>query len=199
MSQPFKTQFEIFKALIAGEKIKSLAFRSILYFHMVNGQLVDDQNRVVIESFTKPEEWSIYEESKPKPKKHVWQERYQYQPGHSFGAGGLLLTDWSIYEEPKPNPKKQVWQWRYQYQPGRSFVVGNLLLTEDEAAKEYKGEFVVNLATAHPAKFPDAVIEAGAPKPELPLFLQDLPSKKEKYEILENDLQTVKDFISTKI
>ena len=66
-------------------------------------------------------------------------------------------------------------------------------------SNEYKGEFIVNLATAHPAKFPNAVIASGAPKPELPLFLKDLPTKKERYEILENNLETVKNFISNRV
>ncbi len=66
-------------------------------------------------------------------------------------------------------------------------------------SSDYKGEFVVDLATAHPAKFPDAVVEAGAPSPALPLFLQDLFSREEKFEILENDLSVVKKFISDRI
>ena len=60
----------------------------------------------------------------------------------------------------------------------------------------YKGEFVINLATAHPAKFPDAVIDAGAPKPVLPSFLAGLFEQEERYEILDNDLSLVKNFIA---
>jgi threonine synthase len=63
----------------------------------------------------------------------------------------------------------------------------------------YEGEFVVNLATAHPAKFPEAVIDAGAPKPTLPSFLQDLMDKKERFEVLENNLDVVKEFISQRV
>lgn len=63
----------------------------------------------------------------------------------------------------------------------------------------YKGEFVINLATAHPAKFPDAVIDAGAPKPLLPDFLADLFKQEERYEILDNNLSLVKDFIAKKL
>ncbi|MBU6338649.1 MAG: threonine synthase [Rickettsiales bacterium] len=64
---------------------------------------------------------------------------------------------------------------------------------------DYKGELVVALATAHGAKFPDAVIEAGAPKPELPNFLKDLFKRKEKFDIINNDIAAVKKFISQNI
>lgn len=63
----------------------------------------------------------------------------------------------------------------------------------------YENEFVVNLATAHPAKFPEAVVAAGAPNPVLPEFLKDLMTKEEKYEVIEKDLERVKEFISRKV
>ena len=63
-------------------------------------------------------------------------------------------------------------------------------------SKNYNGEFVVSLATAHPAKFPEAVIDAGAPKPILPDFLKDLMKLKEKFSVLKNSLEEVKQFIA---
>lgn len=78
-------------------------------------------------------------------------------------------------------------------------AIGVLASKRFMSDSNYEGEFVVTLATAHPAKFPDAVIGAGVPNPELPLFLQDLPKKEEKYEILENDLETVKSYISERV
>lgn len=66
-------------------------------------------------------------------------------------------------------------------------------------SKNYSGEFIVTLATAHPAKFPDAVIESGAPKPELPPFLKGLMKRKEKFEVLANNLEEIKKFISSKV
>ena len=63
-------------------------------------------------------------------------------------------------------------------------------------SKNYNGEFVVSLATAHPAKFPEAVIDAGAPKPILPDFLKDLMKLKEKFSVLKNNLEEVKQFIA---
>ena len=51
---------------------------------------------------------------------------------------------------------------------------------------------MVTLATAHPAKFPDAVKQAGYPKdPELPHHMADLFEKEERYTVLENDQATV--------
>jgi len=58
---------------------------------------------------------------------------------------------------------------------------------------------VVILATAHPAKFPDAVQKSGAPEPKLPLFLSDLMEKEEKMTIIDKDINKVKDFISNNI
>ena len=50
---------------------------------------------------------------------------------------------------------------------------------------------VVALATAHPAKFPDAVEEATGQRPKLPPRLADLFTRKEHYKVLPNDLATL--------
>ena len=54
----------------------------------------------------------------------------------------------------------------------------------------------IYLATAHPAKFPDAVKKATGVHPPLPPHLADLFDREERYEILENDLETVKKYIN---
>ena len=56
---------------------------------------------------------------------------------------------------------------------------------------------IVCLATAHPGKFPEAVLEATGVSPDLPLHLSDLHSRKEHYSVLPNDLNTVKDHVET--
>jgi threonine synthase len=66
-------------------------------------------------------------------------------------------------------------------------------------SKNYQGEFVVSLATAHPAKFPDSVIAAGVPNPTLPNFLKDLFKNEEKFEVLENNYEAVTKFISERV
>jgi threonine synthase len=78
-------------------------------------------------------------------------------------------------------------------------AIGTLAAKKFIKSDKYQGEFVACLATAHPAKFPDAVIDAIDKKPELPVFLQDLPSKKEKFDVLDNNIEKVKEYIGTRV
>lgn len=55
---------------------------------------------------------------------------------------------------------------------------------------------MVTLATAHPAKFPDAVEAASGERPPLPAWLGDLISRPERMTVLPNDLAKVEAFIS---
>ena len=55
---------------------------------------------------------------------------------------------------------------------------------------------VVCLATAHPAKFGEAVIKAIGKAPDLPPGLQGLEDKESRCEVLEPDIKTVQDFIA---
>jgi len=57
------------------------------------------------------------------------------------------------------------------------------------------GEQIVSLATAHPAKFPDAVEQATGVRPELPARLADIFDRREDYAVLPNDLATVEAFV----
>ena len=50
---------------------------------------------------------------------------------------------------------------------------------------------VITLATAHPAKFPDAVEQATGFRPELPAHLADLFDREERTQTVANDLATV--------
>jgi len=54
---------------------------------------------------------------------------------------------------------------------------------------------LVTLATAHPAKFPDAVKEATDVAPDLPAHLSDLMTREERYDVLPADLARVQDYI----
>ena len=59
---------------------------------------------------------------------------------------------------------------------------------------------MVTLATAHPAKFPDAVRHAGYPiDPPLPAHMQDLFDREEQYTVLDNDKQAVESFIAENV
>ena len=57
---------------------------------------------------------------------------------------------------------------------------------------------VVALATAHPAKFPDAVEQASGVRPELPARLADLYEREERCTTLPNDLVALQDYIRQK-
>lgn len=67
-------------------------------------------------------------------------------------------------------------------------------------ARHRKGDApVVSLATAHPAKFPNAVKAATGVHPKLPARLADLFEREERYEVLPADLGIVKEVISTSL
>jgi threonine synthase len=54
---------------------------------------------------------------------------------------------------------------------------------------------LVALATAHPAKFPDAVELATGERPALPPHLSDLFEREERLVLLPNDLTAVETYI----
>ena len=54
---------------------------------------------------------------------------------------------------------------------------------------------MVALATAHAAKFPEAVEAATGVRPALPSRLADLFSRSERYDVLPNDLEAVKAYV----
>lgn len=59
---------------------------------------------------------------------------------------------------------------------------------------------MVTLATAHPAKFPEAVIKAGYPSaPALPHHMADLFELDERYEVIDNDIASVQAFMTKNI
>ena len=54
---------------------------------------------------------------------------------------------------------------------------------------------MVTLATAHPAKFPDAVEKASGVRPPLPRRLNHLLTDEERFTVLPNTVEAVRDFI----
>lgn len=59
---------------------------------------------------------------------------------------------------------------------------------------------MICLATAHPAKFPEAVRKAGQESdPPLPHHMRDLFEREERYEVLDNDIAGVHSFIKNNI
>ena len=64
------------------------------------------------------------------------------------------------------------------------------------AARRRSGAFPqLVLATAHPAKFPDAVEQATGVRPSLPDHMADLHERPEFYDVVENDLAALQEFV----
>lgn len=58
---------------------------------------------------------------------------------------------------------------------------------------------MITLSTAHPSKFPDAVEKACGIRPQLPQRLADLLVRREHFELLPNDVETVRNHILSRI
>lgn len=59
---------------------------------------------------------------------------------------------------------------------------------------------MVCLATAHPAKFPEAVRQSGqVENPELPFHMRDLFEREEQYDVLDDDIASVQAFMRQNI
>ncbi len=68
-------------------------------------------------------------------------------------------------------------------------------LAAGRARRKDTGTPLVALATAHPAKFPDAVAAASGIRPQLPDHLADLFEREERQSVLENDIDQVRAFV----
>lgn len=67
------------------------------------------------------------------------------------------------------------------------------------AAQEQRGNNtvpMVTLATAHPAKFAEAVVKAGFPGVPLPPHMEDLLEREERYTVLPAELAAVQQFVA---
>jgi threonine synthase len=58
---------------------------------------------------------------------------------------------------------------------------------------------VVTLATAHPAKFPEAVEQVTGRHPGLPPQLAEIMGGRERFAVLPNSLGAVREFIREKV
>ncbi|MFT7129262.1 MAG: threonine synthase [Gammaproteobacteria bacterium] len=72
-----------------------------------------------------------------------------------------------------------------------------------EAARKVRRSFdipMITLATAHPAKFPEAVMKAGFPhEPELPHHMSSLFTDEERVHVIDNDLSKIHEFMNEHI
>ncbi|HTV33586.1 MAG TPA: threonine synthase [Methylocella sp.] len=57
---------------------------------------------------------------------------------------------------------------------------------------------IVVLGTAHPGKFPEAILRATGVEPSLPEPLSDLAARPERFTVLRNDLREIEHFIRTR-
>ena len=57
---------------------------------------------------------------------------------------------------------------------------------------------LICLATAHPAKFPDAVERATGRRPDPPQALADIMGREERYDVLPNDLGSVQSYVAAR-
>lgn len=88
----FKTQAEIYQALLDGKKITGVLLENIQYLHLNDGFLKSNEgNAYTMYHFDKPENWSIYEE--PKGKKQVWQWRHKNFTGTFWNVDAELMTE----------------------------------------------------------------------------------------------------------
>ena len=58
---------------------------------------------------------------------------------------------------------------------------------------------MIVLSTAHPVKFPEAVLKAGLESPQLPAHMADLFEREEKFTVLPNELATVQQFVAENV
>jgi len=69
-----------------------------------------------------------------------------------------------------------------------------------KAARECRRDMsvpMITLATAHPVKFPEPVIKAGLEAPSLPTHMSDLFEREERFQVLDNDLKVVQQYVAT--
>ena len=55
------------------------------------------------------------------------------------------------------------------------------------------------LSTAHPCKFPEAIIKAINIKSELPTELNYILNEEENFDVIQNEIEQVKDYILSKL
>ena len=74
-----------------------------------------------------------------------------------------------------------------------------MILFVSSSDKLSNDEINVILSTAHPGKFPEVIKKVTDEYPELPAKTKKVIEEKEKFDILPNDLDTIKKFIKEKI
>ncbi len=82
----FKTQQEIYKALLDGKKLSYAHNDNIIQLHPTNGMLVNQDGLRVIYEFKTPSDFSLYTEPKPK----VVLYEYLVKESNGWSVSGVL-------------------------------------------------------------------------------------------------------------
>lgn len=101
-----------------------------------------------------------------------------------------LWSSWSCDDEATLAAIRQTYE-----QTGRLIDPHTAVGLAAAKSQRQAGEPTVVLATAHPAKFPDALKAATGVTPELPSGLADLHERPEYYEVLPNEVSAVRDYV----
>jgi threonine synthase len=75
---------------------------------------------------------------------------------------------------------------------------GLMRYLNDNTEKDGKDELFVSLETAHPAKFPEKIIDLLGFDPKLPPSLQGIEEKAESYDKLDHDYAAFKSYLQEK-
>lgn len=123
----------------------------------------------------------------------------EFQDKGSFAPGeGVMAMIGNIFASGRHDDEQTLATMKSVHQD-KNYLIDPHTAVGIGVAKAYqeknKESVMVSLATAHPAKFPDAVQKATGITPPLPDRLADLYKRPEKYKILPASLAKVKDFM----
>ncbi len=112
---------------------------------------------------------------------------------HRWEAARTLFDSWAVDDKRTCEVIREVFEaTEYLLDPHTAIGV--------EAARECRRDGaipMITLATAHPAKFPEAVEKSAlGVTAELPHHLSDLFEREERYEVLANDLNTIQSYVA---
>ena len=125
-----------------------------------------------------------------------------------FKSGSLTLSEQAIekaqtlFSSHRLNDEDTVSAIRQLYETTGYLADPHTIIGIEAAKHSIKDQSLpmVSLATAHPAKFPEAISKTGLTvKPVLPMHLQDLFGKEERYQVLPNQKSDIQRYILEKI
>ena len=120
-----------------------------------------------------------------------------------LNVGPSIFTNWiaGVFTGYRCDDKQTLTTMKDVYQKSGMLIdphtaVGLSAARQSKGTNYPKSQSIITLATAHPAKFPDAVRRATGQTPVLPEHLADLMSSPERIISLPNDLQAVQTFVA---